>query len=346
MHISRLPLRLWAVPALAGLLAFFVLAIQHAAAFDPAAGYRNRPGFRCLSQNARGECFDFVYGGSSRGTSTIFSTEVEGDVSIDIGTPNIDHLVRRGSTAEFRIVLTNETSRRVTTDVRASLDAGMSFVSGTSSPRRITNRTVEWRDVRVEEDDDKQLILRVRIANNLTIGDELTLTIETDDGATQEVTLEVTNSSVATYTCDSTYYYVDGRRVTGRRGRSTSCDDFDDDDEDGEYTIRISDTPDPFEPGELVTYTIVIRNEDETSRRVDVHAFLDDNVDYVSASEVPDEIESDEVVWEDVSIGRDGTRTYTLSLRTDRGLDDGDLVNLRVEVGDNAEEEDTEAFFP
>jgi hypothetical protein len=192
------------------------------------------------------------------------------------------------------------------------------------------------------------MVLRVRVSNNLSVGDELTINVETDDGDSQEVTVEVTNSSITSITCGSSYYYVDGRRVIGRSLRSgRSCSDLDDEDhETGDYTIRVNDTPDPFEPGQLITYTIRIENDDETSRRVNVHAFWDGDMDYVSASEIPDTIRSDEVEWEEVSIGRNSEKELTLSLRTDRGLDDGDLVHLRIEAGDGSEEEDTEAFFP
>lgn len=346
MTFSPLQRRLTTVGLTTVTLSALLLA-QHAVAYDPAAPYRNQKGFRCYYENSRGECLDFSVGGSSTGTSNNSYNNSVDDFSVDIGAPNSNNLIRRGSVMEFRILLNNESNRNVTTDVRAFLDSGLTFDSASNSGRRISSSEVEWRNVKISDNDDKELLLRLRVSSSLSVGDEVTLSVETEEGASQEVTLEVTNSSVTSVSCDSTYYYVGGRRVYGRSLRSgRSCTNYNNDSDEGDYRISISDSPDPFEPGELITYDIRIENDDDTSRRIDVRAFLDDNLSYVSSSMTPDTVRNDEVVWEEQLIPRNGEKRFTLSVRTLRSLDDGDLVRLRVEAGDGSEEEDTEALFP
>ena len=322
-------------------------------AFDPSLPYRNQAGFRCLFQNSRGECLSFEFnnnGGSSNSRSSssnssrasVTTDEFTVEVESDDGTT-----IDRGDTVEFTIRLINDSSSRIRTDVRAYLDDDMSYSSSTDQGRLRSSRQVEWEDVEISRDDEEELTVRVRISTSARSGDKLTLRVETDETDDDAVVTVKAGSRVVRSTssrdCDSVYYILDGRRVISSV-RSDRCLD-DEDLDDGNFAVSISDTPDPFEPGELLVYTITIRNLDNSSRRFDATAYLDDETLYVSGSDDPERNGSDRVTWENLSISQNGTKTLTLAVRTNRTLDDGDTVSLRFVANEDEDTEESEALF-
>jgi hypothetical protein len=345
------------VPAFRPLMVFsgtlfgFLVLASSALSYDPSLPYRSRPGFRCLYQNVRGECLNFEFGNSggstsSQSSSTSSRSTVTGDdLTLEVESEDGTTL-DRGDTVEFTIRLTNDTGRRIRTDVRAFLDTDMTYSSSTNQGRLRATREVEWDNVSISGDDEEELTLRVRISTTAKTGEKLTLRVETDETDEDAIlTLKAGSRIVRSSNsrdCSNVYYIIDGRRVVSSV-RTDRC--LDDDTGDGNYTISISDTPDPFEPGELLTYTITIRNMDDVSRRFDAIAYLDDNTLFISGSDNPDRDFADRVEWTDLSIGKNGTKTLTLTVRTNRDLDDGDTVLLRVVADNDEATEESEALF-
>lgn len=325
-----------------------------AMSYDPAASFRNQPGFRCLYQNNRGECLDFVFDSNTRRSSSSRSSTshsnrsdrdiVEGD-RITVELEAEDDEVRRGDIVEYTIRLTNDTNRRIETSVTANLDTDMIFSSASDRGRNRSSRRIEWDDVSIRADGEEELTFRVRISSNARSGDELDVSVETDDTDDEaEVTIEVIGSSSSNNDDDDceVVYIINGRRVESRSAR---CNDDDDDDDDGDFLISISDSPDPFEPGELVSYTITVRNLDNRSRTFDARAELDDEVNFISGSDNVDEQSDNDLEWENLSVGSNGSRTLTVVVRTERDLDDGDIINFTFEADGSEDSEETEAEF-
>jgi hypothetical protein len=138
------------VPAFRPLMVFsgtlfgFLVLASSALSYDPSLPYRSRPGFRCLYQNVRGECLNFEFGNSggstsSQSSSTSSRSTVTGDdLTLEVESEDGTTL-DRGDTVEFTIRLTNDTGRRIRTDVRAFLDTDMTYSSSTNQGRlRVT----------------------------------------------------------------------------------------------------------------------------------------------------------------------------------------------------------------
>lgn len=304
-------------------------------AYDASLPYQNYPSFECLRRNTRGECVDFTYdpndrpsSSSSRSSrsSSSTSTSGTGDIEIDID-PDGD-AVRPGEFIEFVIELENTRRNRITTDVRAEFDSDLDFQSASDDGEERSGDEVLWEDVRIDGRDTEELTLRMRVRNNARIGRSLRLRVWADGNREEAIV------------------------VTSTRSRSNDdCDEDDEDDDDcdlrsaGDVTVRITDSPDPFEPGQQVRYAIRIDNDEDYDRRIDVRATLDSDTTYVSSSN--NGRRTGRVVrWDDLRIDEDESLTLLLFVYTDRDIRDGDEIHLEVEVnGITEDEEDTEARF-
>ena len=297
---------------------------------DPAAPYRGYSSFHCNRETRVGGqtiCTDFSYDPNDRSSSSTSSrssssTSGNGDIEISID-PDGD-AVRPGEFVEFVITLENTRRSRITTDVRAELDSDLDFQSASDDGEDVNSDEVEWQDVRINARDEEELKLRVRVRSGARVGRTLRLRVFAD-GNEEE-------ASVVTST------------------RSRSGDDCDDNDTcdlrtSGDSRVRITDSPDPFEPGQQVRYAIRIDNEESYDRRIDVRATLDPDTTYVSSSDSGKHT-SHVVRWDDLRIDGDETITLLLYVYTDRDIRDGNDIHLEVEVnGVTEDEEDTEARF-
>lgn len=300
-------------------------------AYDASLPYQNYPSFECLRRNALRECVDFTYDPNDRSSSSSSSrrtSTTSGNGDIEISMNKDGDGVRPGEFLRFIIRLENTRRSRVTTDVRVEFASDLDYQSSSDDGEEISSDEVEWQDVRIDARDEEELELRMRVRSGARTGRSLRLRVYAD-GNTEDFSV-----------------------VTSSRSRSNDddCDEDDDDDcEDldrsGDVRVRITSSPDPFEPGEQVHYAIRIDNEENFDRRIDVRATIDPDTTYVSASHSAER--SGRVIrWDDLRIDEDETISLLLNVYTDRDIRDGDEIHLEVEVDGNTEdEEDTEAQF-
>jgi uncharacterized repeat protein (TIGR01451 family) len=107
----------------------------------------------------------------------------------------------------------------------------------------------------------------------------------------------------------------------------------------GNLTVTITANEDEVEPGDTVTFTIRVRNRGSRDIETNVLAELDDDMDFLSASD-DGEDDDEEVEWEDIEIDAGESETLSLRVRINSRADDGDELTLKVEAG-NAEDEET-----
>ena len=102
-----------------------------------------------------------------------------------------------------------------------------------------------------------------------------------------------------------------------------------------DISVSVTTPDDEVDEDEQILYRITLRNNSNYSQRVDVRGFLDEDTDFVRASDGGDDEDDDEVRWDDVSVNARSSRTITLTVRTDDDLNDGDTLRFRVEAGDD-----------
>lgn len=220
-----------------------------------------------------------------------------------------DSTVEADDTVTFRIRIKNEDNDDLENlDVRAVLDSDMDFVSASDSGDHEDDDEVTWDNIDVEEDETKTLLLTVRVDEDADEDDTLRLKVDIDD-STASKTIRVE-------------------------------DDDDDNDDDNDIDVTITDSKDSVEEGDTFTYTIRLENNDNDDIRVDINAVLDDDLDFVSASDSGDE-QRNEVDWDDIRIDGDATKTLSLTVRVSSGANDGQRLKMTVSVGDEEEIEYT-----
>lgn len=95
--------------------------------------------------------------------------------------------VAPGQTVTYRIVVENRDRRDATVDVRARLDADMTFVSANEGGE-IFGSEIRWDDTDIDADDDIALELTVRIRSSADDGDTVRLDVEAGDEEDSETT--------------------------------------------------------------------------------------------------------------------------------------------------------------
>ena len=214
--------------------------------------------------------------------------------------------VEEGEVITYRITLTNNENSRISTDVTAFLDDDVSFTFA-SNGGDLHGDEVRWNDIQIDRDDDVTLLLSVRPRSTVDDGDTVKLRVEAGDGEDSETTRIEEN----------------------------------DDENEGSVDVSITDSSDPVEPGDVVTYRIRLENEDNDDARVDVRARLDADMTYVSSSDGGD-ISGSEVRWDNIDVDGDDDRTLVLNVRIRTSADDGDEVRLDVDVEGEEDSESTE----
>lgn len=235
----------------------------------------------------------------------------DGEVSVSVSADEDE--VEEGDTITYTIRLENNDSDDAVVDVRAKLDSEVTFVSASDAGDEFSNRQVRWDNLRVDEDETLTLKLKVRVKNSVDDGDIITLSVEAGDDE-DDLDIDVTGDD---------------------------DDDDDDDDNDDDISVSITDTDDPVDIGDTVTYRIRLNNGDNDRAEVDFTAFLDDGMSYISSTDGGDLNGDDEVEWDDVTVGANGTKTVLLTVRINSRADDGDVLRLKVETDDDTVTETT-----
>ena len=110
----------------------------------------------------------------------------------------------------------------------------------------------------------------------------------------------------------------------------------------------VSDTPDPAQPGETITYSIRIRNGNATttsssnssSRLYNIVAFVDNDLTFLSASNGGEEDGAREVEWKDIRLRRGESDSVRLTVRVKDTVRD-ERVRIRIQCEDDEEFENT-----
>lgn len=220
------------------------------------------------------------------------------DANVTVSITEADDPVEEGEVITYRIRITNNENQIISIDPTAFLDEETSFVSASDGGDLRGGDEVEWENISIARDDTKTLLLSVRPRSTVNDGDSVRIRVEAGDDEDTEDTRVEENS---------------------------------DDDESDDIRVSITDSDDPAEPGDTVTYRIRIENRDNDDASVDVRARLDSDMTYVSSSESGD-LSGSEVRWDNVDIDGDDDVTLILNVRIRTSADDGDTVRLDVEV--------------
>ena len=232
-------------------------------------------------------------------------SDEDGDLRLSI--TDSDDPVEEGEYVTYTIRLENQDNDDMNVDVSADLDEAMDFVSASNDGEE-DDDVVEWTDIDLDEDEDKKITLVVRVNSKADEGDKLKLRVR----ANEEDDIEETR--------------VD--------------ENTDDDDED--INVSITDSDDPVEEGDLVTYRIKLENNDNRDVTIDAKAELDEGMTFYSATYDGDDVSGgDEVEWDNLFIEEDETLTLLLLVRINSDVDDGDILQLKVTAGDGKDTETT-----
>lgn len=230
------------------------------------------------------------------------------DVSVTIS--DSPSTAEPGDTVTYTIRLRNDGNSDERVDVRAMLDHDMTFVSA-SDDGEDDDDEVTWDRILVREDESETLTLKVRIDSSAQDGDTVRLEVEADG----EEDTETTNIE-----------------DDGNSNNTTNDDDV---------SIAITDSEDPVEVGDIVTYTIRLSNKTNDDQYVDVVATLDIGMTIYTSSD-RSERNAKEIRWRDLRIPADDDRVVNIKVRVNSYVDDGDTIKLRVRIGDAREDETTE----
>ncbi|MBU0766171.1 DUF11 domain-containing protein, partial [Patescibacteria group bacterium] len=249
---------------------------------------------------------NYAFIGSIQATDT---TTVQGggtnDPNLTLTLNDSKDPVEPCETYNYVVRITNLSSTQATdVDAVLSLDGNTDFLSVTNNGNH-NNGVVTWDNLTIP-------------GNNTTT---LTVTVKADCSAEDDEILR------ATTTVNNLTDSEDTRVDDGGNG-------------DADVNINItSDTPDPVDIGEILTYNIRVCNESDNDTEVDVTAFIDDDTSFISASDGGDDDEDDEILWEDLELDGDSCETLVLRVRVRTSAEENSTLRLRVRTGD---EEDTE----
>ncbi|MDO8649539.1 MAG: LPXTG cell wall anchor domain-containing protein [Candidatus Peregrinibacteria bacterium] len=212
----------------------------------------------------------------------------EGEYTIDVTDSRT--IVDEGDTLTYRITLRNGTRRQREVDVRFLQPSETRFLSASDGGDR-SGDTVRWDNLVVARSSTRTLTVRVDV-DDARDGDLLTA----------EVTSEGERDT-------------DTTRVENNGDNDDDDDDDDDDDNDGdEFSLSVTDGTSTVERGDELTYRIRVENQRNSSSYADVIAYIPTYTTFVTANN-SDSRSGDTVRWNNVSVGPDGSRTLSLTIR-------------------------------
>ncbi len=236
--------------------------------------------------------------------TTVVQVGGTGNVTIDV-TDSPDP-VEACDTLTYTVRVTNPSNSTQNVNVTQVLPSDVDFLSATDGGTH-SNGVITWSNVSLSSNQTRTFTVQVRVDCDVADGRSITTTV-----------------------------YAGGATDT----ESTRVES-DDNDDDEDIRLDITDTPDPAEPGETVTYTISIRNDDDSSRSVDLDVTLDDDLEFISASDDCDEEDDGEIRCENIFISRNSTEFVTVRARVSDDARDGDQLEVTAEVDDEEAREIT-----
>ncbi len=97
----------------------------------------------------------------------------------------------------------------------------------------------------------------------------------------------------------------------------------------GSVSVRVRGMPNPVSLGELLTYTLYVRNDDSQIRSVEVRAYIDENTDFDSATYGG--YQDGEVIrWDALRIPARSSRSFTMRVRVRSHASTGTPLKLTV----------------
>ena len=241
-----------------------------------------------------------AYTGSASDTETTRVDDNGGnhDISIDI-TDNPDP-VRAGATLTYTIALRNDSSSDRDIDVRADLDSNVEFDYASDGGRERSKDRVEWDNVYVRRNSTTFLTLKVRVDHNVNRNGSLRLEVSADSEEQTETTR-----------VDEEYVVINDNA-----------------------TVYLSKQADRYEaqPGDLVTFTVTLRNTSSTEARnlVVEDIFPEDKM---SISDYGNGVNSGNMIrWNIDRLSPNETRTLTYRARLASYLRHGTVVNNTVRL--------------
>lgn len=376
----------------------------------------------------RGQLADIVYrldSGNRSQSSLTYDDLEDGDYSsggcddIKVTIDPEDDEVRAGDTFKYEITVENCDDDDHRIDVEADLDHDMTFSSASDGGYSSGSRTVRWTNLRVDEDDETVITLRVRISSGADDGDDLDLTVEAEDdddnsdSATETIEVDGDSNndddddcyydSYGRYVCDNNcaldcyydyagryicsnnssnncnnnnynnncyydsynnyicnnnnncgnncYYDSHGRYVCTDNNNNSSCNNcyyntygqyICDNNNSGDVSVTlIPDTTQPG-PGDLVRYTIRVRNNTSTDRRFTVRAQFSSDYTFVSGTNNVQTTDSRNIYWNNLSIDHYDTEELTLKLRVRSTAVNGQRLDLFVTADNGNSRTDNE----
>ncbi len=235
--------------------------------------------------------------------------QTSGNVSVSISDSPDPVLV--GNLLTYTIILRNAdyATRRIV--VTATLDPDTTFSSASYGGYSQGSQTVQWNDVVVNTSSNTILTLTVRVDSSAYNGGSLNLMVNAD-GRTATQNTRISGSS----TCSTCYG-------------------------NGNVTVSVSDSVNSVNPGDLLTYTILLRNDSSYSQTVSAVASLDPQTTFSSASYSGYNQGYQSVRWDSLVVGANQTRTLSLTVRVNSSAHTGDTLHFTVNAGGDSATNDT-----
>ncbi len=215
-----------------------------------------------------------------------------------------------GEVLQYVITLTNTSSVAATAiTVTDTLPSGVTFLSA-SHNGQLNGQTVTWTNGGVPANSSVTLTLQARVSDGLTNGSVLvnTATIVGGSSATDTTIVQTSTSSQ-------------------------------------QLRVELTDSPDPIQCDERLTYTVRVFNDTATTQTATVRLRLSDDVDFRSASDSGDE-DDGVVLWRNATFNANSSRSYTVTVvvSDDEDICDGATLTSRVSIDSYnvSDEEDTD----
>lgn len=262
-----------------------------------------------------GICYDMICRSSGSTSSAVSSTVKKGDLTVSIKDDRDP--VRIGDNITYTISVKNRTKQKIKTDVVATLDDNMRFVSASNSGDE-SDSDVTWEGVSISAGKTKTLTLKVRLASGVRSGDTVTLEVDAG-GITDDEDTKVDDSSV----CRG-LYCTDGNSSYS-----------------GDVQVSITDDPTTVRPYDTLRYTIDLRNYSSSSRNVNLIGFLDPNTTFISASDGGYNYSGNRVQWNNFTVYGNERRTATVNVRVLSGVSYGTNLYFVAQTDDARDSEST-----
>ena len=249
---------------------------------------------------------------SESGTSTGRCDEDDLDVEITVD----DSSVEPGDEVEFEVTVINDGNESCEVTLRAELDNDLRFLFASSGGDDESNDLVLWRNLVIDEDDERTVRLEARVDRNA------------DDGDTLEVEASIPGSD------DTAEVRVnDSGGTTG--GSSSSAPT------DARISISKSADRSTAQPGDTVSYTLTLRN---TGDRAATNVIVEDQFNAGQLSILDPaggSVSGNGLRWTFDRIEANTTRTLRYTARISTSMRHGDVVQNNVTVTGGASASDS-----